>query len=59
MCQILKYADDLTFYTLVKKDASSQQLIQAALNNNMLIIADKTQLINVSLTVPDLTNTYV
>ena len=38
---------------------SSQQLIQAALNNNMLIIADKTQLINVSLTVPDLTNTYV
>ena len=52
---------------LSKKDASNQQLFQAALNtveewasnNNMLINADKTQLINISLTEPDLTDSYV
>ena len=63
----MKYADDMTLYTPVKKDASNQQLFQAALNtveewasnNNMLINADKTQLINISLTEPDLTDSYV
>ena len=64
---IVKYADDMTLYTPVKKDASNQQLFQAALNtveewasnNNMLINADKTQLIKISLTEPDLTDSYV
>ena len=63
---IVKYADDMTLYTAVSKNATNQTALQSALDtvekwaddNNMLINASKTQFINLSLSEPRQPETY-
>ena len=60
-CRVIKYADDLTLYAKFKKSDQStasnfqhalNSISDWALNNNMLINAEKTQIVHLSLSEP-------
>ena len=60
-CRVIKYADDLTLYAKFKKSDQStasnfqyalNSISDWALNNNMLINAEKTQIVHLSLSQP-------